>query len=176
MPLRLGALFIMDCVCRNLCQCRAVFDEFGPIFELGIIRDKFTGSHRGTDNQTHAHRASRDSPAPDAAPLRRATQASWEWSGAAGMMVAFDAGCAFLTFFHRQHAEEAIKATHNRKVLPTMKTALQVKPAHGALSHFKLFVGMVPKAATESQLREAFQRFGAIQEIHIVRHCATVPT
>ena len=39
---------------------RPIFAEFGPIFDLTIIRDKTTGSHRGCAFLTYANKASAD--------------------------------------------------------------------------------------------------------------------
>lgn len=78
------------------------------------------------------------------------------------------AGCVFLTFFTRAAAQRAIAAFHDKRVLPGMKNAMQVKPAHGELQ-CKLFVGMIPHTCTASEIESIFLRFGEIVELNVLK-------
>jgi len=40
-------------------------------------------------------------------------------------------GCAFVTYCHRDAADSAIEALHNKVILPTSTNPLQVRPAEG---------------------------------------------
>ncbi|XP_068744707.1 CUGBP Elav-like family member 3-A isoform X1 [Montipora capricornis] len=80
-------------------------------------------------------------------------------------------GCAFLTFCSREAALNAQKDLHEKKILPGMQNAMQVKPAESESrsEDRKLFVGMISKKATEDDLRIMFSPFGAIEELTILR-------
>ncbi|OQR99335.1 CUG-BP- and ETR-3-like factor [Achlya hypogyna] len=110
---------------------RPILEAFGPLYDIVIIRDKVSGTHRG---------------------------------------------CAFVTFCTRAAAEAAIETLHNQVTLPMSSNPLQVRPAEGqagASQEHKLFIGMIPKHADESSIREVFAPHGAIEEIYILRHPAT---
>ncbi|XP_015757196.1 PREDICTED: CUGBP Elav-like family member 1 [Acropora digitifera] len=80
-------------------------------------------------------------------------------------------GCAFLTFCSREAALNAQKDLHEKKILPGMQHAMQVKPAESESrsEDRKLFVGMISRKATEDDLRMMFSPFGAIEELTILR-------
>lgn len=80
-------------------------------------------------------------------------------------------GCAFLTFCSREAALNAQKELHEKKILPGMQNAMQVKPAESESrsEDRKLFIGMISKKATEDDLRMMFSPFGAIEELTILR-------
>lgn len=78
------------------------------------------------------------------------------------------AGCAFLTFYTRAAADKTIAALHDRRVLPGMKNAMQVKPAHGEFQ-CKLFVGMIPHECTASEIESIFLPFGEIVELNLLK-------
>ena len=56
-----------------------------------------------------------------------------------------------------------------------MRNPLQVRPAHGehqgtlAVNEYKLFVGMIPKSATEADILDEFLVFGKIEEVYILK-------
>ena len=104
---------------------RPIFEKYGEIFELAVIRDRHTGAHRG---------------------------------------------CAFLTYKNKESGDMAIRELHNRMLLPKAHNPLQVKPAAGrAERENKLFVGMMPRSASEPDVGAVFSRFGEIREIYIIR-------
>ncbi|EQC36909.1 hypothetical protein SDRG_05737 [Saprolegnia diclina VS20] len=118
---------------RNMeeADLRPILEAFGPLYDIVIIRDKVSGTHRG---------------------------------------------CAFVTFCSRDAAEAAIETLHNQVTLPLSSNPLQVRPAEGqagASQEHKLFIGMIPKHADESSIREVFASHGPIEEIYILRHPAT---
>ncbi|XP_073238348.1 CUGBP Elav-like family member 3-A isoform X2 [Porites lutea] len=80
-------------------------------------------------------------------------------------------GCAFLTFCSRESAIAAQKELHEKKILPGMQNAMQVKPAESESrsEDRKLFIGMISKKATEDDLRMMFSPYGTIEELTILR-------
>lgn len=90
-------------------------------------------------------------------------------------------GCGFVIFSTREEAERAISSQNTRAVLPGATSPMQVKLADGELERlggmpaqltgndWKLFVGMIPRAATEDDVRQLFGKFGVINEVALLR-------
>ncbi|KMZ74340.1 putative RNA binding protein [Zostera marina] len=80
-------------------------------------------------------------------------------------------GCCFLILPSRVEADKAVEACHNKKTLPGASSPLQVKYADGELERLehKLFVGMLPKNVTESELTTLFLHYGNIKDLQILR-------
>eukprot|EP00250_Pteridium_aquilinum_P014629 c22104_g1_i1 orf=389-1705(+) len=80
-------------------------------------------------------------------------------------------GCCFLIYETKQEADNAIALFHNLRKLPPLSTPLQVKYAEGELERLehKLFVGMLPKNATEADLTAVFLPFGVIKELTVIK-------
>jgi hypothetical protein len=79
-------------------------------------------------------------------------------------------GCAFVTFLNPQSAESAVEKLHDKVKLRNSQNGLQVRMAETAVEREnKLFVGMLPKTATDRDLGEMFSCFGELREVHIIR-------
>ncbi|MFH4975588.1 hypothetical protein AB6A40_002297 [Gnathostoma spinigerum] len=106
-------------------ECRELFEQFGSVYQLNVLRDK-------------------------------ATQAS--------------RGCCFVTFYRRADAIAAQAALHNIRVLPTMHHPVQMKPADSEnRNERKLFVGMLNKKLTESDVKAMFIQFGHIEDCTVLK-------
>ena len=106
-------------------QCRKLFEEYGDIHSLRVLRDKETGNSRG---------------------------------------------CCFVTFYTRKSALSAQDALHNVRTLPTMHNPIQMKPADNEnRQERKIFIGMLSKKYTETDVRNLFVQFGNIEECLVLR-------
>ncbi|XP_018898145.1 CUGBP Elav-like family member 1 isoform X2 [Bemisia tabaci] len=79
-------------------------------------------------------------------------------------------GCCFVTFYTRKAALAAQNALHNIKTMAGMHHPIQMKPADTENRvERKLFVGMLSKKCTESDVRLMFGGFGTIEECTVLR-------
>ncbi|XP_075224093.1 CUGBP Elav-like family member 1 isoform X4 [Lycorma delicatula] len=79
-------------------------------------------------------------------------------------------GCCFVTFYTRKSALEAQNALHNIKTLAGMHHPIQMKPADSEnRNERKLFVGMLSKKCSESNVRVMFGQYGTIEECSVLR-------
>ncbi|KAG9128730.1 hypothetical protein Leryth_021473 [Lithospermum erythrorhizon] len=80
-------------------------------------------------------------------------------------------GCCFVICPSREEADKAVDACHNKKTLPGASCPLQVKYADGELERLehKLFVGMLPKNASESEVSQLFSQYGTITDLQILK-------
>lgn len=80
-------------------------------------------------------------------------------------------GCCFVTFFTRRAALNAQNALHNIRTLHGMHHPIQMKPSDvESQIDRKLFIGMLPKKYSESDVRTLFSPFGAIEECSVLRN------
>ncbi|KAK3097291.1 hypothetical protein FSP39_008418 [Pinctada imbricata] len=105
---------------------RKMFEEFGSVFQLNVLRDKASGQSKG---------------------------------------------CCFVTFYTRKAALDAQNALHNIKTMSGMHHPIQMKPADSEKRNEerKLFVGMISKKCTESDIKMMFAPFGTIEDCTILR-------
>ncbi|XP_048769018.1 CUGBP Elav-like family member 2 isoform X23 [Ostrea edulis] len=105
---------------------RKMFEEFGAVFQLNVLRDKATGQSKG---------------------------------------------CCFVTFYTRKAALDAQNALHNIKTMNGMHHPIQMKPADSEKRNEerKLFVGMISKKCSESDVKMMFAPFGSIEDCTILR-------
>ncbi|XP_020271905.1 RNA-binding protein BRN1-like [Asparagus officinalis] len=80
-------------------------------------------------------------------------------------------GCCFLSCPSREEADKAVNACHNKRTLPGASSPLQVKYADGELERLehKLFIGMLPKNASEEEVSALFSKYGNIKDLQILR-------
>ncbi|XP_052140981.1 RNA-binding protein BRN1-like [Oryza glaberrima] len=80
-------------------------------------------------------------------------------------------GCCFLICPSREEADKAVNAYHNKHTLPGASSPLQVKYADGELERLehKLFIGMLPKNVTDTELTDLFSKYGNIKDLQILR-------
>ncbi|PIA44580.1 hypothetical protein AQUCO_01700284v1 [Aquilegia coerulea] len=80
-------------------------------------------------------------------------------------------GCCFLICPSRKEADKAVNACHNKRTLPGASSPLQVKYADGELERLehKLFVGMLPKNVSDSEVSVLFSKYGTIKDLQILR-------
>lgn len=86
-------------------------------------------------------------------------------------------GCGFIKYKTKEEGDSAIKALHNSRAMPPSTALMQVQFAHGEqieggglTEQYKLFVGQLPKEATESEVHKLFGAFGALTEVCLLRH------
>ncbi|KAJ8472003.1 hypothetical protein OPV22_026346 [Ensete ventricosum] len=80
-------------------------------------------------------------------------------------------GCCFLICPSRQEADKAVAACHNKRTLPGASSPMQVKYADGEperLEH-KLFIGMLPKNISDTEVAVLFSKYGTITDLLILR-------
>ncbi|KAF6039408.1 Celf2 [Bugula neritina] len=108
-------------------ELREMFSKYGDIFQLNVLRDKVSGTHRG---------------------------------------------CCFVTFYTRKSAIMAQDALHGKHTLGTMHHPIQMKPADNEKKNVedrKLFIGMISKKLSETDIKQLFQPYGAIDDCMILR-------
>jgi len=78
-----------------------------------------------------------------------------------------------MTFCTRQSAMAAIADLHEKRTLPGVPHALQVKLADSeqrAQEDRKLFVGMLPRQTTEDEITRMFSPYGNVENVFILRN------
>ncbi|XP_066307921.1 RNA-binding protein BRN1-like isoform X2 [Miscanthus floridulus] len=80
-------------------------------------------------------------------------------------------GCCFVICPSREEADKAVNAYHNKRTLSGASSPLQVKYADGELERLehKLFIGMLPKNVTDTELTNLFSNYGNVKDLQILR-------
>ncbi|CAD6234981.1 unnamed protein product [Miscanthus lutarioriparius] len=80
-------------------------------------------------------------------------------------------GCCFVICPSREEADKAVNAYHNKRTLSGASSPLQVKYADGELERLehKLFIGMLPKNVTDTELTDLFSNYGNVKDLQILR-------
>ncbi|XP_070167387.1 CUGBP Elav-like family member 1 isoform X7 [Polyergus mexicanus] len=119
---------------------RTMFEEYGRVHQINILRDKITGSHRGCCFVTFYTRKA-------ALAAQNALHNVKTFSG------------INLTYYN------SAVARRNK-----MRHPIQMKPADSEnRNERKLFVGMLSKKFTENDVRNMFSAYGMIEECSVLR-------
>jgi CUG-BP- and ETR3-like factor len=139
------------------------FDQFGPLKDVAVIRDKHTGLHRGCAFITYWAAA-------DAERAQEALHDKYSFPGArrpAQVKPAEPTGrCMY---------KPSCYSFCNRDVTPCGTHSCLLSLFHVislviAVPENKLFVGMLSRKAGELEVRELFEPFGEIREIYMIRN------
>jgi RNA recognition motif-containing protein len=81
-------------------------------------------------------------------------------------------GCAFVTYNYRTAAVKAIEELNEKITLHPTKRPVVVRVAgsdQSVAEDVKLFVGMLSKAANETQIDSVFSQYGKVKEVYLMR-------
>ncbi|EPY86538.1 CUGBP, Elav-like family member 3 isoform 3 [Camelus ferus] len=161
---------------------KPIFEQFGRIFELTVIKDKYTGLHKGCAFLTYC---ARDSALKAQSALHEQKTLPGLMQQQAALVAAHSAylsPMATMAAVQMQHMA-AINANgliatpitpssgKAQAGLGRMNRPIQVKPADSESrgEDRKLFVGMLGKQQTDEDVRKMFEPFGTIDECTVLR-------
>ncbi|KAI4540188.1 hypothetical protein MJG53_008109 [Ovis ammon polii x Ovis aries] len=156
---------------------KPLFEEFGRIYELTVLKDRLTGLHKGCAFLTYCARDS-------ALKAQSALHEQKTLPGVCLTLLAFLPSCvssslpvSLLSMALSLGLSSTVTGGHvqggvlSPQSLVQMNRPIQVKPAasEGRGEDRKLFVGMLGKQQGEEDVRRLFQPFGHIEECTVLR-------
>ncbi|OXB59942.1 hypothetical protein ASZ78_008078 [Callipepla squamata] len=154
---------------RNLEEkdLKPLFEQFGKIYELTVLKDRYTGMHKGCAFLTYCARDS----------AIKAQTALHEQKTLPGYVAAKQNRSVKIARFGQAarfsvHAPQPLRGVKPRyRKRSEMARPIQVKPADSESrgGDRKLFVGMLNKQQSEDDVLRLFEPFGVIDECTVLR-------
>ncbi len=142
-----------------------IFEKYGPMDDVAIIRDKHTGQHRGCAFVTYLSKESAENCEKELHNTRvfeggkRPVQVrpAGKKEGEFILLVA-------LTLILHHHFITVFNTTKSNVLCSNITITITKR-----LSENKIFVGMLPRAVTEEMVSEVFQAYGEISGVFVIR-------
>jgi CUG-BP- and ETR3-like factor len=162
-------------------ELRTVFEPYGPIHEMAVIKDRTTGMHKGA-RLTPWERGARGGGGGG----RVICTTSFHWATCVLALVCRGSACVadasvFLLSGSRRStpckssrpSRTAVRACLGRRLpsgtgMPLLLTRSSNRTGVSS-AETKLFVGMLPRTVTDDELRALFEQFGMLDEASVLR-------